>query len=34
VVNLKAIQDVKFVKNLLWKIDDYYFQDWQWGKGS
>jgi hypothetical protein len=33
VVNLKAIQDVKFVKNILWRIDDYYFSEWEGGQG-
>lgn len=32
--NLKAIQDVKFAKNLLWKIDDMYFTEWENGSGS
>lgn len=34
VPNLKAIQEVRFVKHLLWRIDDAYFAEWEEGAGQ
>lgn len=34
VKTLSAIQDVRFIKHLLWKIDAEYFGEWQSGRGT
>ena len=34
VKSLSAIQDVKFIKHLLWKIDNEHFWEWDSGRGT
>jgi hypothetical protein len=34
VKSIDAVQDVGFVRNLLWRIDPNYFSDWERGRGT